>query len=267
VIALGDVAALDYGWSDRDVILYALSVGAQLPGDLSLVYEEAPLRTAPTFALAAMAGLVMPMVQAFGIEVGSLLHAGQEVVVHAPMPVSGIARVTRRVVEVVDKGRAALVVCEDAVGEWATGRSTWWIAGAGGAGSSGGGGSSPPFVPPAAPTAAPGFSRSWATSPEQAALHRLNGDRNPVHIDPAAAAATGQPRPFLHGLCTFGALALALDRSAGPDRRLTSLAGRFTQPVFPGDTLAFEAWDDLAVARVSVGGTPVLGPAVATYAG
>ena len=93
------------------------------------------------------------------------------------------------------------------------------------------------------------------TTTEQAALHRLSGDLNPVHIDPAFARAAGQARPFLHGLCTFGHLALALDRLVGPERRLTSLAGRFTSPVFPGDPLTLQVWwsrdDDGAVARLA----------------
>jgi acyl dehydratase len=175
------------------------------------------------------------------------------------------------VVEVVDKGRAALMVCEDTVGDYATGWSTWWIAQPGAAerlaGAATAGAPPPPAAAAAVPDAAPSFTASWTTTPEQAALHRLNGDRNPVHIDPALAATTGQPRPFLHGLCTFGALGLALDRAAGPDRHLTTLSGRFTRPVFPGDTLTFDAWDDLTVTRASVDGEPVLGPASAGWGG
>ena len=64
MIALGEVAAFDYAWDDRAVILYALSVGARVNDDLALLYEGdgGRFRTAPTFALAPMAGLVMPMV-------------------------------------------------------------------------------------------------------------------------------------------------------------------------------------------------------------
>jgi acyl dehydratase len=82
--------------------------------------------------------------------------------------------------------------------------------------------------------------------PQAALIYRLSGDRNPLHVDPALAEKAGFPRPILHGLCTFGIAGHALLRMVCDyePRRLRSLRGRFTAPVFPGETIVTEIWRD-----------------------
>jgi acyl dehydratase len=264
---------LEWTWTDRDVMLYALSIGARLPEDLPYLYESFGPRVAAPFALAGTTLALPPLVDALGIDVKDLLHLGQSVELPQVLPPAGRAVVARRVTGVWDKGRAAIVDVEDEIAEPASGdvlavaRSSWWVAGAGGFGGDRGAGGDSVVLP----THRPADHRiTIPTSPEQAALHRLAGDRNPVHIDPELARAAGQPRPFLHGLCTLGAAGHALDRLAGRHRRLATLAGRFARPVFPGDTLFVEAWADgegAVVGRVRVRDVVVVDGVRAGYVG
>jgi acyl dehydratase len=73
-------------------------------------------------------------------------------------------------------------------------------------------------------------------------LYRLNGDLNPIHVDPVAARKAGFERPILHGLCTYGVVGYLLVRSVcGHDpARLRSLGARFSSPVYPGETIRVE---------------------------
>lgn len=59
-----------------------------------------------------------------------------------------------------------------------------------------------PAVP--APNRAPDHVLHYNTSVDQAALYRLSGDLNPLHIDPDFAKMGGQKVPIMHGLCTLG---------------------------------------------------------------
>jgi acyl dehydratase len=85
---------------------------------------------------------------------------------------------------------------------------------------------------------------TYRTSPDQALLYRLSGDRNPLHSDPTFAAMAGFDRPILHGLCTYGFTGRALLHAlAGSDPgRLGHMEGRFSAPVFPGDAVTVSMW-------------------------
>ncbi len=85
---------------------------------------------------------------------------------------------------------------------------------------------------------------SDTTTTSQAALYRLNGDVNPLHIDPQMAAMGGFDKPSLHGLCSFGiAVRQILRRYGNNDRtNVKAIKARFTAPVYPGETLETQMW-------------------------
>jgi acyl dehydratase len=75
-------------------------------------------------------------------------------------------------------------------------------------------------------------------------LHATCRDYNPLHIDPKIAPRVGFKKPILHGLCTYGHAAHAAVKTFGHSNSnaLKSITGRFTAPVYPGDTLATKMW-------------------------
>lgn len=89
----------------------------------------------------------------------------------------------------------------------------------------------------------PDFEIDIETSPNQAALYRLSGDLNPLHIDPSIAKSVKFPKPILHGLCTMGVTVKALYEKYGS---FNEMKVRFTNVVIPGDKLKIKAWKQSA---------------------
>ena len=239
-VRIPDLAGWDLGerscaYAERDVILYALAVGAAAT-DLDLVYETR-LHVLPTFPLTLGLWAVRAAGAVGAYDPATTLHVGQALSVHAPLPPAGAFDMRATIANVWDKGTAALVEVNVAC-EFFDALYTIYIPGAGGFG--GERGSRAASGPPDAPA---DVTTTVTTSPNQAALYRLTGDPHPVHIDPAAAQAVGFDRPILHGLCTLGSVALAVGRAIDRDpRSLTYLDARLSAPVYPGSTLDVEAW-------------------------
>jgi MaoC like domain len=81
--------------------------------------------------------------------------------------------------------------------------------------------------------------------PRAALIYRLNGDMNPLHVDPDAARLAGFDRPVLHGLCTSGMACRAILSAycAHNPEMLRAMSVRFIKPVYPGENLQLEFYE------------------------
>ena len=82
------------------------------------------------------------------------------------------------------------------------------------------------------------------TLPQAALIFRLSGDTNPLHADPAYAVKSGFRMPILHGRCTFSIAGHAILKTlcAYDSSRFVAMEGRFSSPVYPGETIRTEMW-------------------------
>ncbi|KAJ1721352.1 hypothetical protein LPJ53_004105 [Coemansia erecta] len=250
--------AFDY--TTRDVALYALGIGASR-GDLKLVYENSDdFQTFPTYAVIPAFHTRMDLTDYLPpFNPMMLLHGEQFVEIHRPLPTSGRLMCTTQIVDIQDKGKGLTatgrLTMRDAEGNVvAVSESTSFIRGLGGFSKK------PGFQPvqavarPEAATAAnviprhaPDAVLAQKTSEEQAAVYRLAGDLNPLHIDPEMSKLGGFKTPILHGLCTFGHAArhvVKLATAKDDPRELRSIKARFSAPVIPGETLETSVWAD-----------------------
>jgi acyl dehydratase len=229
-----------------------LSLGAGAdpldPEGLRFVTEGPGMRMLPT----------MPVVLAYpgfwladpatGVNARMLVHGEQGLEIHGDLPVAGELIGASRVTGLWDRGpgRGALLTTERRILEATTGRllatltQSIVLRGDGGFG----GVAAPARRPPPEPEGPPDQVIDLPTRPDMALLYRLNGDLNPLHSDPAVAAAAGFARPILHGLATFGLVGRALlaGLAGGDPARLGGMSCRFSAPVFPGETLRVEIW-------------------------
>ncbi|MCH8982888.1 MAG: MaoC family dehydratase N-terminal domain-containing protein [Acidobacteria bacterium] len=266
-----------YSWTDDDVILYHLGIGAGSdpvdPDELRYVYEG-DLQVLPTYATIPPFEMMMSFafVDGLDINLAQVLHGEQETILHDRIPTSGAVTNEGTVTNIFDKGKGALVVMEivsrlESTGEpLFTNRSSIYIKGEGGFG-----GDSGPSTSIEIPDREPEHVVQSATLPQQALLYRISsGDKNPLHADPGFAAFAGYERPILHGLCTYGIVAKAVADSVfeGQAGDIASYRSRFSGHVFPGETIVSRIWDEgdrvLVVAETQERGLPVITNAVIT---
>lgn len=274
-----DLPATSYSWTEEDIILYNLGVGAgdppTDPAELKYAYEG-DLVAVPAFGTIPPFGMMMSMgsVEGLDVDLARILHGDQTLTIHRSIPTSGTVSQKGSVVDVYDKGRGALVVIEivsrlEKTGEpLFTNRSGIYVRGEGGFG-----GDSGPTASNQAPDRDPDHVVESPTLPQQALLYRMaSGDKNPLHADPGFAALAGFDKPILHGLCTYGIVSKAVVDSAldGDPTRVGTYTARFTGHVSPGETLVTRIWEEgdryVLEARTKERETKVLGNAGVTLA-
>lgn len=261
-------------WTQDDVILYHLGVGAGVPatdpGELEYTYEK-NLKVLPSFGVIPVFGAMGGIGNVPGLEFNfaMLLHGEQDIEIHRPLPTRAKIKSRGRVAGLYDKGKAALAVLEiesaDEQGPLFTNRFSLFLRGEGGFG-----GDSGPKAGNQAPDRAPDGTVESCTLPQQALLYRLCGDKNPLHADPEFAKMGGFDRPILHGLCSFGLVCKAVvdDALGGDVAKVARYQARFAGVFFPGETMVTSWWNEgdriVIQAQSKERGAPVISNAAIT---
>ncbi|XP_061392370.1 peroxisomal multifunctional enzyme type 2 [Musca vetustissima] len=248
-----------FQFGSKDLIVYALGVGATTKNsnDMRFLYENDPDFSAlPTFFV--LPGLLLSMTSSLvstalpegKADLTNILHGEQYLEICDDIPTNGKLTTTGKVFDVMDKGSGAVVVTNcDSYDEngrlLVKNQSSIFVVGAG----KFGGKKNPiqgvvPIV--ANPNRAPDASLQYKTNEDQAALYRMSGDLNPLHIDPNFAVVSGFKVPILHGLCTLGfSVRAVLAKYADNNSALfKAVKARFAGPVVPGQTLKVDMWKE-----------------------
>jgi multifunctional beta-oxidation protein len=258
----------EYVYDEKDVILYSkffsyfhqilsdkqpdLGVGAKRT-DLPLVYEnDENFSVLPTFGVIPPFNATAPFSMSEIVPNFSpmmLLHGEQYLEIRSfPIPTEADTVNNIKLVEVQDKGKSAIVITGSTTKDKKTGKdlfyneSTAFIRGSGGFGGPSKGKDRGPasrvFNPP---KRQPDHVVEEKTTEEQAAIYRLSGDRNPLHVDPEFSKVGGFKVPILHGLCFFGIAGKHVYQKYGMFRNIKV---RFAGTVLPGETLITEMWKE-----------------------
>ena len=247
------IPEVEQQYTKRDTMLYALGVGLGAdPCDanqLKFVYEQ-NLEALPTMAI--VLGYPGPWYAHpdTGITRTHVVHGEQSVTIRRPLPAEGAIIGLTKVAGVIDKGRdkGALVLTDCTVRDKASGDTLCTLTSTSFCRADGGFVGPPGPVKPVhpIPDTPPDAVCDLPTLPQAALIYRLSGDYNPLHADPEYARKAGFRMPILHGRCTFGVAGHAILKvCCGYDpARFKTMAGRFSSPVYPGETIRTEIWRD-----------------------
>lgn len=242
----------EFSYDDRDVILYNLGLGARRT-ELPLVYENSDsFQVLPTFGVIPAFGVATPwsMDEVMPNFNPMMLLHGEQYLEIRKFPIPTFAKLVSypKLLEVVDKGNAAIAFHGTTTKDANTGEDIFYnesavfVRGSGGfGGPSKGQDRGRSTAAYKAPQRAPDNVIEEKTSPDQAALYRLSGDRNPLHIDPEFSKVGGFKDPILHGLCFFGISGKHIYQTYG---QFKNIKVRFAGVVIPGQTLRTEMWKE-----------------------
>ncbi|KAK3765705.1 hypothetical protein RRG08_026180 [Elysia crispata] len=266
-------APMEFIYTEKDVTLYALGVGVSTnqPDFLKFLFEQSEdFCAVPSFGVIPCLHMFQEnasKIPGFKFDGPKILHGEHYLELFKPLPRSGRLTSHFKVADILDKGTGLVKVYNvetfDENGEKVA--FNQMLEFTVGAGNFGGKKRSEVVVPVASHSPRnPDAFMEEKTSIDQgtvpcradspscfqmkiiAALYRLAGDTNPLHIDPSFAAKGGLKTPILHGLCTFGhAVRHVMTKFANNDMSLfKAVKVRFAKPVLPGQTLRTEMWKE-----------------------
>ncbi|RMD43156.1 hypothetical protein DV735_g1921, partial [Chaetothyriales sp. CBS 134920] len=263
----------EVSWLTRDVLLFAVSIGSKADEPhftyvclLFITQENDPnFAVFPTYSIilpfkktsqdvidfyAAQSAVPIPGVPK--LDPKRVLDGQRLIQFLRPLPTSSAGRhfeARTKVLGVYDKGKAGTVVDQETLIVDRDDPDHPYTRVAGSAffvGQGGWGGPKGPATPSFAPPAgkAPDRVVSVQLSEETPLLYRLNGDYNPLHIDPKPGKAMGFGGVILHGLYSWNSSAHSILRALGGSRpeNIKEFQARFAAPVKPGQRLDVEIW-------------------------
>jgi acyl dehydratase len=239
-------------YSGDDVLLYALGVGfgddPDQSRELAYVYRQPLLKTVPTLAtMLPKSGF--PSAD-HGWDGQQAIHAEHKLELFRPLPASARLLANRRVVDVTENrdGAVVAIVVQAEVRMTSDETALFALLSTLVAGSHNAYKRALPaaFVRNRLPKRDPDLSCDIRTRPDHSLLFSLSGDHNSLYTDPATASRSGFESPLLHGRCVLGIACRAILRTIC-DYDYTLIRGmeaRLSGPVFPGDTVTTDMWQD-----------------------
>ncbi|XP_008588731.1 PREDICTED: peroxisomal multifunctional enzyme type 2 [Galeopterus variegatus] len=242
-------------YTELEAIMYALGVGASVkePKDMKFIYEgSSDFSCLPTFGVIIGQKSLMDggltQIPGLSVNLAKVLHGEQYLELYKPFPRAGKLKCEAVIADVLDKGSGVVILMDvySYSGEELICYNQFSVFLVGSGGFGGKRTSDKVKVAVAIPNRPPDAVRTDTTSLNQAALYRLSGDMNPLHVDPNFASLAGFDKPILHGLCTFGFSARhVLQQFADNDvSKFKAIKARFAKPVYPGQTLQTEMWKE-----------------------